>query len=136
MRWFTENPWPLMILCGIGAAVLVFLWSWQKRAAHLLSALGLVLLALVIFIAERQILTDAERVERNVYGLTRSFRLKDKPTTLDYFSPQADDLKKIIEWAWDYVEVRDDMRISDMSVTMPDQNTAVSQFRANATVSV
>lgn len=135
--WFTETPWPPIVIFSIVAAVLVAVWSAQKRAWPLIGAATLVVLCVLTYVFERFYVTDGERVEADVLGLAHAFQHKDLEKTLSYFSPQAVKLRAEIENAMYFVTVENDLDIKDMSVTLVSAGSqAVSRFRANATVSV
>lgn len=135
--WFTETPWPPIFVFGVMAAVLVAVWSAQKRAWPLMGAVALVVLCVLTFVFERFYITDAERVEENILGVAHAFQRKDLEKTLSYFSLQADSLRANVENAMLFVTVENDLDVKDMSVSLVSAGSqAVSRFRANATVSV
>lgn len=134
--WFTEDPWPPMFACGLAALLAVAFWSTSKRAVHLLAALGLLALGGVIYLVEQVIVTPAEQVEALVASLCEDFRHK-RPATLDYFSATAPELKLMCSAAMALVEVKDDLRLTDMQTKLTNDDTrAVCHFRANAGMSV
>jgi hypothetical protein len=135
--WFTEDPWPPIVLCGLLAAVFAFLWSGNRRGVYLAAAFGLCLAAGGIYFLERSIVTERERVEAAVYELCSAFQKKDAPAVLNFFS--ANDLvdRLLVDQAIKRVTVKDDLRVSDVHVTMKAADSrAISHFRANATISV
>ena len=136
MTWFTENPWPPIFFLGIVACILLAVWSSQKRAIWLASALAVVACALTVFFVERAIITESERVERNIFELKTAFEHKDKTRTLSFFSLQAPEAREKVEQALEWVDLPDGVDIKDMDVRMSNENTrAVARFRANGTVS-
>jgi hypothetical protein len=136
MTWFTETPWPPIFLLGIAACVLLAVWSSQKRAVWLIAALAAVVSAVAVYFIESSIITEAERVEKNVYELKTAFERKDKTRTLSFFSLQAPEPRERVEQALEWVDLPDGVDIKDMSVRMSNENTrAVARFRANGTVS-
>src|SRR5579863_190931 len=135
MSWFFENPWPPIIACVVLAAVFVYLWSGRKQTVHLGVAAGLILLAMMVFAVERTVVTDSERVEHSIHGLAQAFQRKDVPVLMDYFSVGSLELQSLVKNAAEQITVQDDLRISDLEVSMHSQNTrAVARFRASATV--
>lgn len=134
--WFTEDPWPPMFICGLAALLAVAFWANSKRAAYLLAALGLLAFGGVLYVAEQAIVTPAEEIERLVVQLCEDFRRKS-PTTLDYFSDSAPELKLMCQAALALVEIKDDLRVTDLHTKLTNDNTrAVCHFRANAGLSV
>src|SRR5258708_21859184 len=136
MSWFTENPWPLMIILAIAAIAFGAAWMSEKRGLWL--AAGLLSFGAVIgvYLIERSIVTEAERVEQSVHDLAAAFQRKDKEGTLSYFSVQAPELRTQVGQALDWVEMPNGIDIKDVHVRTSNENTrAVSHFRANGTVS-
>lgn len=135
MTWFTETPWPPIVICSMAAVLLIAAWYPNRRGVYLCGAGGLVVVSVAIWFVERQIVTESERVEAAVYGVTSAFQRNDRAATLDYFSPQVVFLRQLVSLALKYYDVQDDMRITDLHVTMKANDTlAISHFRANATV--
>ncbi|MEX2285550.1 MAG: hypothetical protein WD648_00595 [Planctomycetaceae bacterium] len=132
--WFTEDALSPIFFCGVAALVLLWWWRTTSQKALLKGAVAVVALAGVIFIVERLIVTDAERVEIAVYDIADAFRDKDLDRTLSHFSEDAIDERTLVTWAIKTVDIEDDLRITDVSVTLLDQGTrARIRFRANAT---
>ncbi len=137
MTWFTDTPWPLIVILGIAACVCLALWTSQKRAVWLVGVVILVGVAVGVFVVEKSIISEAERVEQNVYDLTGAFQRKDRERVLSFFSLQAPDLRATAVEALNLVDLPDGIDVKDVSVRMSNENTrAVSHFRANGTVSV
>jgi hypothetical protein len=135
MTWFTENPWPPIFILGIAACVMLAVWSSQKRAIWLMGALTAVIAAMAVFVVERSIITEGERVEKKVLELTAAFQARDKDRLLSFFSVQAPEWRLVAQTALDRVTIKDDLSIKDMSVRVTNENSrAVSRFRANGTV--
>jgi hypothetical protein len=135
--WFTENPWPPVVILIVAAAVFVGLWMSQRRAFWLLAALTAVVGTFAVYFIERRIVTESEQIEQNVFDMTSAFRQRDEAKTLSYFSKQAPELHDLIRAGMKLVEVHDDLSVKDMSVRLLGGNTqAISHFRANATVTL
>src|SRR5262249_43635268 len=127
--WFTENPWPPVVILAVAAAIFVGLWMSQKRAFWLLAALTAVACSFAVYLVERGIVTESERIEQNVLDMTSAFRKKDEAKTLSFFSKQAPELHDLIRAGMKLVEVHDDLDVKDMSVRMLAGNTqAISHF--------
>ncbi|HTI51578.1 MAG TPA: hypothetical protein VL475_11525 [Planctomycetaceae bacterium] len=133
--WFTENPWPPIVILGIVAVALGAAWLSQKRGIWLVGAVLALIGCVVVFQVERTIVTEGERVEANVHALVNAFQKKDHPATLAFFSRQAPQWRTTAEQALNDVVVEDDLDVKDMSVRIFSEGSqAVSQFRANGTV--
>lgn len=135
MTWFTESPWPLVVILGVAACIMLAIWSAQKRGAWMVGSLALILAAVAVIFIEQSIVTESERVEQRVLDLTRAFQRKDHDRTLEFISLQAPELRKIAEYALESVTVQDDLKVKDMHVRLTNEDTrAVSRFRANGTI--
>lgn len=135
--WFTETPWPPIVI-GLVAAVLLFAgWFSTRRGMLLVGAGLLVMICGAVYVVEQRIVTEAERVEQLVLDLTSAFQKKQDQRVLEMFSPTATDLRRTVKTAMDMITVQEDLRITDLSVQLRAQNSrAISHFRANATISL
>lgn len=134
--WFTETPWPPILICTALAVVLIAAWSADRRATYLAGVVCLLAAACAIFAVERFIVTDAERIEASVYGITSAFQQGELDETLDFISPKAPKIRDLVTMAMRMYDVHDDLRIRDLRVAMKSENSrGIATFRANATVS-
>lgn len=132
----TETPWPAAIVLLCVAIPCLVQWATNKKLLNLILGLSATLLIVGCFALDAYVLTPRELITQNVYDLTAAFQRQDVPKTLSFFSPQAKE-RITIALALKQVHVRDDLRISDVSVTFKaDNSLAISHFRANASVSV
>ncbi len=148
--WFTETPWPPILICIVLSVVLVVAWFSTQRGSLLLGVPLLFVLSVGIYFAEQQFVTDRELVEDAVIQFTKTFREESgvfnagerllanaPPKTLDFISTSAIDVQRRVAQALFLVNVKDDLRITDMNVEMKSANSrAVAHFRANASISV
>ena len=136
MTWFTENPWPPIFILAIAAVACVAMWASQKRGFWLVAGLLAVVAAVTVFLFERSVVTEAERVEQSVHALAAAFQRKDHDTTLSFFSLQAPELRTQAEQALSWVDMPNGIDIKDTQVRTSNENTrAISHFRANGEVS-
>jgi ketosteroid isomerase-like protein len=134
--WFTENPWPPMILLALAACVAFGLWMTGRKAKYLALALVMALAMPGVYFVEQAIVTDAETIEADVERLVAAFQRKDLEATLGFFSKQAVGWRNTVTLALTMVTVEDDVSVKDLDVTMFAQNSrADSHFRANGRVS-
>lgn len=135
--WFTETPWPPILICLILAVLLFAGWFASRRSGFLAGIPGLAVLSVLIYVGEQQIVTNRERVLEQVYDITSAFQRGDLEGTLELVSVQAPEIRALITGAMQIVEVEDDLRITDESVTLASGETrATTHFRANATVAL
>ncbi len=134
--WFTEDPWPPMLFCGVGILIGLGMWASSKRVLHLGIMFASLFLAAGIFFVEQLIVTPSELVEQQVVRLCDEFRRK-QPAALDHFSPNAPELRAMAEGAMAMVTVGDDLSVTDFKTTITNQGSrAQCHFRANATISL
>ena len=133
--WFTENAWPPIVIAGFCALISFAVWNRDRRNLYLV--LGFLLLGATgaIYAVERAIITDGERLQEDVVMMCDQFRRRD-PRTLDHFSESAPEWKEVCRKAMGMVEVRNDLRVTDLQTTFTnEQSSATVHFRANATIS-
>lgn len=133
--WFTENPWPPILIAGVLALICLAVWSSSRRSLFLMLAIAFGASCGGIYFLERAIVTEGERVQQRVVQLCEDFRDK-KPVVLDYVSDSRPALKVLFGTALATVTIRD-LRLSDFQSTVTNENSrATVHFRANATVNV
>lgn len=133
--WFTENPWPPIIISALIALVFLGMWNSNRRNLHLMLALGFGLLCVLIYPLERSIVTEGERLQQRVEQLCFDFR--DKKDVMPYISDSRPDLKELFADAAQMVTIQSDLRLSDFETRFLEQGKrATVHFRANATVNV
>ncbi len=134
--WFTEDPWPPMLICGLGALLAISWWANSKRG--LAAGLAVFCLALggAVYVVEGIIVTPAEEVEQLVTDLCWQFQRRD-PKVLEHFSQTAASLRHQCQAAMLLVEVQPDLRLTDFQTRLTNEGSrAICHFRANATISV
>ena len=137
MTWFTENPWPLVIPSGIACIISLALWSFDRQKKWLMSGTVALLFALGVYLCAASTVTESEKVMAEVRGVVEAFTKKERERTLNYFSPQAPDLRQMCDSAMVLVEIPNGLDVKDMSVKMTNENSrAVVRFRANGTAGV
>lgn len=133
--WFTESAWPPIFVCIGLAGLCVAAWISSGRGRALAAAGGLLVLCPVIYLAERVIVTDAERVEAAVRDIAAAYAERDLDGTLAFVADDATLIQDLVRGTMEAYEVRH-LRITDVSINMNGSGQqAVSHFRANATVS-
>ena len=148
--WFTETPWPpLLILATIGVICAIG-WKAQQRNAFLIGIILVTLAGAIVLVVESVIVTDKERVEASVRDLVWAFQTEswlydgaspfpgeDRIKTFSFISSRAHDLRMVVWKALQLVRVQDDLRVTDVRSTLKSQGSrATTHFRANATVMV
>lgn len=135
--WFTETPWPPIVGLLIIAGILFILWAQSSRGIYV----GIILL---IFLAcggtwyvEKIIITPKEEIEAVVQGIANACETNDIPSTLEFVSVNAPDLRSKISQGMGMAKVKSGITIRDVEIKMAAQNSrAVSHFRANGYLTV
>jgi len=133
MHWFTENPWPLVILlCGAAACGLILL----EKFRFLISG-GLVLSAVLIWYVETVIVTPAEQVEVELHRMLEAFVDRDLPAIEARISAASPDLVATAESGLKLVDLHPSFHLKDIRVESDsDGQTAVATLRANGTATL
>lgn len=131
MSLLTDNPWPLMIIALAVAAGLVVMSRSSGKRWLLALAVGVALLAPVIWVVDQTVVTDREQVGQNLDELTSAVRANDADAAVAFVSLQAKDIKATVAGGLAMVKV-DRVRITDIEIEMLVNNTrATTHFRAN-----
>ncbi len=137
MSWITENPWPLVVICG---AVATFFLMQAMRSGAARSwglAVLFVVAAVGVYIVEQSIVTPAEEISAEVHELLAACKAGNAEEAVGFISNNNLLLKTAIGGGLAIVDIHDDVNISDLSVKMvAEDSRGISHFRANGTVSV
>jgi hypothetical protein len=130
--WFTEDPWPPLMILALLAIVFGIAWNATHRGLYLFITAGLIALGGLVFIVEELIETKSEQVEARVYALANAVVDGDPAKVISFISPEAKGLREEIGSGMEEVDVDEGLRITDVEVTMDDSATqAKTHFRAN-----
>ena len=133
--WFTENPWPPILILGMAACGMFAAWYSQKRAIWLAGCLAALVGCGAIYFYEKSIVTDGEKVEARILKLVSDFEKKDRDAVVDAISKQAPKWREIALQALEDVDIQPGLDVKDMSVELfSERSQAVSRFRANGNV--
>ena len=133
--WFTENPWPPMLVSAIAALTCLGIWNNDQRKQYFLLACAFLAMTGGIYAVERAIVTEGERLQDSVVELSQQFRQRDLKA-LDHFSDSVPEWKSVCQTAMNSVEIRDDLRLFSFDTTITNHNSrAKVHFRATATIS-
>ena len=148
--WFTETPWPPIVgLVVIG--VLFFLgWLSQRKMIFLAGVALCLALCGIVFVIERQIVTERERVEQTLLDFAATFQRDSmkqglvnlvipgpESESLSFISASATSTRGMAAAALNFVDLPEPVRVSDVRTTMSNNDSrAITQFRASANVKV
>ena len=133
--WFTETSSTPIVLCATAGAICAANW-FRTQQTNWLTRLIICVVAIVgIFIVERMIVTEGEQIELNIHSMVHAFQRQDRKLTHSFISekPQAQWIHELVNKGFEWVEVGDDVRITDVSLNV-DGHSAESTFRANASL--
>jgi ketosteroid isomerase-like protein len=145
--WFTETPWPPIMVFSAIAAGLAAAFVSTQQGRYLVGIVAMLVASLATYLVEGNVVTESERVEQAVYDVAEAFQQGDVDRTLSFFStrstiphleaaaPLQFSLRDVARYALQIVEVRGDLRITDVSVEMK-SGRATSHFRANGQFAV
>lgn len=135
--WFTEDPWPPIIVLAVLALVFGIAWNATRRGVYFVTAIGMLVLGVIVLIVEDSIVTESEEVEARVLALGDAVVDGNPKTVSSFFAAGTEDLQSTITNNLKIVDVRPGLRITDMEITHePGTSQAQSHFRANGEVLV
>jgi hypothetical protein len=134
--WITQDWIPAAIVLGTIGAILLFTWSATHRGLYLVLAGGCLALIGGAYLVDRAHVTDAEQVAERTLALTDAFRREDAAALDGLMGERAAELRAVVTAALLLVDVRDDLRVTDVAVEQLEGDTATIHFRANATIFV
>jgi hypothetical protein len=126
-----DNPWPVVLVLLCVAVGFGFSWIGSRKTYALSVALIALGLASGIYAWSISVETPSKVIVKNLHDMVAAFKNHDVPKTMSYFSKQAD-VPVLLEELIKNVEVRGDIRITDVSVKFTQQNSlGTLHFRAN-----
>ena len=133
MSWFTENPWPLLLLLA-GTGVVALISGAPKgrsvSVACLLAAAGL-------YLIESAVVTPGEEVEGQLQVMLEAFRNRDQDAINACIADESPKLRETAADGLKMVTLTKDFHIKDLEVTVrADGQTADAHLRANGTLKV
>lgn len=133
MTWFTENPWPLiLILVGI-SAVGALLGGLRGRNL----AAGSLLLAAGLYFLEAAIVTPAEQIETRLESLLDGFEQNDLRIIAEHIDDQSPGLIREAERGLELVTLDPHFHMQNIRVHLRDDGEAAEvELRANGTMTL
>jgi hypothetical protein len=130
MTWFTENPWPFLLVGVFVEVILVIILLSTGRGALLSAIAGVAVLNIVLLVAERIVVTDRERVAATLDELAATLTTGDTGAVLQFIAPSATELRARAEHSLQLVKINEARVLSDLEVTV---NVAAEPPTATAT---
>jgi len=130
--WFTDNPWPPIVLFACLAVVFFAVWTSKRRKILLVAAAAMLVLVGATYVLEESIVTDEELVERELLQMTDAFHRHDIEGTLEFFSAQSDPFRGYVRQAGEMITEINTLRITDIDIKLlAEGSRAKTHFRAN-----
>jgi len=117
MAFIFENPWWIICFGIVLEAVLGVLLFRTGRGLLLWIMLGVLALTLLGVLVERLVVTERERVEMTLDGITAALEANDLNRVLSYVSPDATQTRGRAAWAMRRIEVQS-ARIYNLEITI------------------
>jgi ketosteroid isomerase-like protein len=89
LHWIVEDPWPLIIACGLVAVAALVALKITQRGAFLVVTLSAVGLAALLWLLDTLVVTDVERVEDTVHALARAVGRSDADAVVALLTPDV-----------------------------------------------
>lgn len=112
-----ENPWWIIFFGIIIEAVLGIMLFKTGRGVLLWVMLGVLAIIILGVLVERLVVTERERVEKTLDGITASLEANDLNRALSYVSPAAAQTRRRATWAMRRIEVQS-ARIYHLEITI------------------
>lgn len=135
-QWFTETPWPPIVLLSVLAALAFIGWMGTRRGTYLVAVTVIAVICGGIVLLERSIVTESEIVPQRLHALAAAFQARNLDEALSFFSENATRERARLRAAMMYpIEFHGDLSITDTQVELTAQNSrATSHFRASGNV--
>ena len=114
--WFTEDPWPPILMLALCAIVFGIAWNATRRGLYLLVTLGIVGLAGLVFVVEQLILTEGEQVEAQVHELAAAVVEGDSRLVISFIATDAKGLRELIASRIEDVDIDEAMPMTATAV--------------------
>lgn len=133
MFWFTENPWPLLLILGGAAVVAMISGAPKGRSVSIVCLLA----AAGLYFVESAVVTPSEEVESQLQTMLEAFRSRDQATIDRCIADESAGLRATAAQGLEKVSLTKDFHMKDLEVTVRDDGqTADAHLRANGTLKV
>jgi hypothetical protein len=129
MAWLTEDPTVILIAIGVVAFGIIIAILKTGRGLYLTWLGGVVLLALLVVVIDRYVVTDREKVEETLYGAAAALEAGDVEAVASYLAASGEALEREVRSRMRTMEVRkariaSDLRIDFSPLEIPPKATA------------
>ena len=116
MAWLTEDPTVVLLAIGVVAVAIIIAILKTGRGLYLTWLGGVVLLALLVIVVERYIVTDREKVEDTLYGAAAALEANDVEAVASYLASAGEALEREVRSRMRNTEVRVARIVSDLHI--------------------
>ena len=133
MSWFTENPWPLLLILAGTALVALILGLSKSRSVAVVCLLA----AAGLYVLESAVVTPGERVEGQLQAMLDGFRDRDQHAIDRCIADASPRLRETAAQGLEMVTLTKDFHIKDLEIKVrEDGQTADAHLRANGTLKI
>jgi hypothetical protein len=115
MSWLTEDSTIAIITAAVAGACLFIAFLKTGRGLYLLWLGAVALIALVLVLVERYIVTDRELIDETLHGAAAALEANDVDATLEYLSPTAEPVRNEVRRRMASLKVHE-ARIADLRI--------------------
>ena len=115
MSWLVEDPTLVVIVAAVFAAGFLVAFLKTGRGLYLVWLGGVALIALVLVLIERYVVTDRELIEETLLGAAAALEANDVAATLEYLSPTAEPLRSEVRRRMPSLKI-EEARIADLRI--------------------
>jgi len=131
MSWFTENPWPLLLILAGTAVVALISGAPKGRSVAVVCLLA----TAGLYVLETAVVTPGEEVEAQLQTMLDAYRDRDPDAINLCIADESPKLRETAVQGLEMVTLTKDFHIRDLEVTVRDDGqTADAQLRANGTL--
>jgi hypothetical protein len=116
MAWLTEDPTAILLAIGAIAVGIIIAILKTGRGLYLTWLGGVVLLALLVIVIERYVVTDREKVEDTLYGAAAALEANDVEGVASYLASAGEALEREVRSRMRTMEVRKARIVSDLRI--------------------
>jgi hypothetical protein len=116
MAWLTEDPTVVLLALGVVAAGIIVAILKTGRGLYVIWLGGVVLLALLVIVIDRFVVTDREKVEDTLYCAAAALEANDIEATASYLAASGEALQREVRSRMRTMEVRKARIVSDLRI--------------------
>ena len=128
--WFTETPWPPILVFSVVGVICVVAWTSRKQLISLGVLALMVICCVVTYAVEQQIVTEREKVEVVVHDLAATVKSLNMQESLAFVSDTAPEIKVDVRIGLGMVQKIDRLAISDLQLEMKLKNSRATSWSA------